>query len=276
MAGRERCRRTREGGAGLYRTNHGLSLLRGPVSTALTLTSLASKRPAGIVGILRFFFIVRRRCACDVSTMTPGAAARRRHTGRDHTVSKGPVLPIDRERWRRLRVLDVRRVRPGSGAVQALTALLPRSQSLLDTEHAVELDVLARLLGVSARDRPLPDAVQLGGALSLQRLGTDSGPGQTGQHECLAGGVDDVPLGVTDLDLAGGAPRAAGAPGTLTNSPVRDRGQGISRPLPPAPMWMPVASNTVRTDMRSRIPSSRNNPRSSRMTKALIVPLSPR
>ena len=69
MAGRERCRRTREGGAGLYRTNHGLSLLRGPVSTVLTLTSLALKRPAGIVGILRFFFGVRRRCACDVSTV---------------------------------------------------------------------------------------------------------------------------------------------------------------------------------------------------------------
>ena len=69
MAGRERWRRTCEGGAGLYRTNHGLSLLRGPVSTVLTLTSLASKRPAGILGILRFFFVVRRRCACDVSTM---------------------------------------------------------------------------------------------------------------------------------------------------------------------------------------------------------------
>ena len=69
MAGRERCRRTREGGAGLYRTNHGLSLLRGLVSTVLTLTSLALKRPAGIVGILRFFFGVRRRCACGVSTV---------------------------------------------------------------------------------------------------------------------------------------------------------------------------------------------------------------
>ena len=45
------------------------SLLRGPVSTALTLTSLASKRPAGIVGILRFLFGVRRRRACDVSTV---------------------------------------------------------------------------------------------------------------------------------------------------------------------------------------------------------------
>ena len=45
------------------------SLLRGPVSTALTLTSLPSKHPAGIIEILRFFLVVRRRCACDVSTM---------------------------------------------------------------------------------------------------------------------------------------------------------------------------------------------------------------
>ena len=78
MAVRERWRRTCEGGVGLYRTNHGLSLLRGPVSTVLTLTSLASKRPAGILGILRFFFVVRRRCACDVSTMdthTPSCLA---------------------------------------------------------------------------------------------------------------------------------------------------------------------------------------------------------
>ena len=45
------------------------SLLRGPVSTALTLPSLPPKRPAGIVGILRFFFGVQRRCTRDVSTM---------------------------------------------------------------------------------------------------------------------------------------------------------------------------------------------------------------
>ena len=54
------------------------SLLRGLVSTVLTLTSLALKRPAGILGILRFFFVVRRRCACDVSTMdthTPSCLA---------------------------------------------------------------------------------------------------------------------------------------------------------------------------------------------------------
>ena len=66
---RERCRRTRDGVAGLCRTNHGLSLLRGPVSTALILTSLASKRPAGIVGILRFLSSVQRRYAFNVSTM---------------------------------------------------------------------------------------------------------------------------------------------------------------------------------------------------------------
>ena len=45
------------------------SLLRGLVSTVLTLTGPASMFPAGIVGMLRFFFVVRRRCACDVSTV---------------------------------------------------------------------------------------------------------------------------------------------------------------------------------------------------------------
>ena len=45
------------------------SLLRGPVSTALTLTGPTSMFPAGIVGILRFFFGVRRRSGVDVSTM---------------------------------------------------------------------------------------------------------------------------------------------------------------------------------------------------------------
>ena len=54
------------------------SLLRGPVSTALTLTSLASKRPAGIVEILRFFFSVPHRYAFNVSTVdthTPSCLA---------------------------------------------------------------------------------------------------------------------------------------------------------------------------------------------------------
>ena len=45
------------------------SLLRGPVSTALTSTSQPPKRPVGIVGILRFLPDARRRCACDISTM---------------------------------------------------------------------------------------------------------------------------------------------------------------------------------------------------------------
>ena len=68
-AGRGRWGRACDGGAGLCRTNHGLSLLRGPVSTALTLTTLPSKHPAGIVGILRFLSGVQRRYAFNVSTM---------------------------------------------------------------------------------------------------------------------------------------------------------------------------------------------------------------
>ena len=52
------------------------SLLRGPVSTVLTLTGPTSMFPAGIVGILRFFFVVRRRCACDVSTMDTDSPSR--------------------------------------------------------------------------------------------------------------------------------------------------------------------------------------------------------
>ena len=45
------------------------SLLRGLVSTVLTLPSLPANHPAEIVGILRFFFGVQRRCGVDVSTM---------------------------------------------------------------------------------------------------------------------------------------------------------------------------------------------------------------
>ena len=54
------------------------SLLRGAVPTALTSTGPTSVRPVEIVGILRFFFGVQRRCACDVSTMdthTPSGQA---------------------------------------------------------------------------------------------------------------------------------------------------------------------------------------------------------
>ena len=66
--GQESVGRTCDGGAGLCRKDPGLALC-GLVSTVLTLTGPASMFPAGIVGILRFFFVVRRRCACDVSTM---------------------------------------------------------------------------------------------------------------------------------------------------------------------------------------------------------------
>ena len=68
-AGRGQWGRTYHGGAGLCRTNHGLSLLRDPVSTALTLAGPTSVRPAGIVGILRFLSGVPRRYAFNVSTM---------------------------------------------------------------------------------------------------------------------------------------------------------------------------------------------------------------
>ena len=73
-----RRRRAGDGGGGPVTETPGYavrtpdSLLRGPVSTVLTLTGPASMFPAGIVGILRFFFGVRRRCACDVSTMDTG------------------------------------------------------------------------------------------------------------------------------------------------------------------------------------------------------------
>ena len=90
---RERCRRTRDGVAGLCRTNHGLSLLRGPVSTALTLTSLASKRPAGIVEILRFLSSVPRRYAFNVSTMdTRSSSQTAPHRSRPHRL-QGPSPP---------------------------------------------------------------------------------------------------------------------------------------------------------------------------------------
>ena len=71
------------------------SLLRGLVSTVLTLTSLASKRPAGIVGILRFFFGVRIRCAFNVSTLDtndlPGLFPSAHRHPQDHQPVSGPV-----------------------------------------------------------------------------------------------------------------------------------------------------------------------------------------
>ena len=84
LQARERCRRTCEKGAGLCGKTHGLSLLRGPVSTAPTLPSLPSKHPEGIVEILRSFFGVQHRCGVDVSTMdthTPSGRAPGTHPG---------------------------------------------------------------------------------------------------------------------------------------------------------------------------------------------------
>ena len=49
------------------------SLLRGPVSTALTLPSLPPKRPAGIVGILRFFTGMQSRFGVNVSAVDTDA-----------------------------------------------------------------------------------------------------------------------------------------------------------------------------------------------------------
>ena len=84
--GPQRRRRSEDGGGGPVAEMPGPavrspdSLLRGPVSTALTSTSLPSKHPAQIVGILRFLPDAQRRCACDVSTMdthTPSCLALR-------------------------------------------------------------------------------------------------------------------------------------------------------------------------------------------------------
>ena len=71
------------------------SLLRGPVSTALTWTGPTSMFPAGIVGILRFFFGVRIRCAFNVSTLDtndlPGLFPSAHRHPQDHQPVSGPV-----------------------------------------------------------------------------------------------------------------------------------------------------------------------------------------
>ena len=70
-----RRRRVGDGGGGPVTETPGYAarptdlLLRGLVSTVLTLTGSASVFSAVIVGILRFFLVVRRRCTCDVSTV---------------------------------------------------------------------------------------------------------------------------------------------------------------------------------------------------------------
>ena len=68
--------RTCGGGAGLCRKNPADSLPRCPVSTALTSTIQPSKHPAGIVGMMRFFFGVQRRCRADVSAVDTDTPSR--------------------------------------------------------------------------------------------------------------------------------------------------------------------------------------------------------
>ena len=70
------------------------SLLRGLVSTALTLPSLPANHPAEIVGILRFFFGVQRRCGVDVSTVdthTPSCLAPKPPRPLDHQPAPGSL-----------------------------------------------------------------------------------------------------------------------------------------------------------------------------------------
>ena len=65
--------------AGLYHQDPGLTPARPGVHSA-DINEPAAKDPVGIVGILRFFFGVQRRCACNVSTMdthTPSCLALR-------------------------------------------------------------------------------------------------------------------------------------------------------------------------------------------------------
>ena len=94
------------------------SLLRGPVSTALTWTGPTSMFPAGIVGILRFFFGVRIRCAFNVSTLdarttSPTAP----HRPRPHRLQglSPPPGPRTLEEAARRRPPCAPRVRDGSG-----------------------------------------------------------------------------------------------------------------------------------------------------------------
>ena len=119
---RERCRRTRDGGAGLYRTNHGLSLLRGPVSTVLTLAGPTSERPAGIVGILRVLSGVPRRYAFNVSTMdthTPSCL-----TSRSTSLPKVPARASVSEVMT-LTCLRSEETAHSDGSIEALAPLPP-------------------------------------------------------------------------------------------------------------------------------------------------------
>ena len=89
------------------------SLPRGSVSTALTLAGPTSVRPAGIVGILRFFFGVRRWCACDVSAVDtsdlPGLFPPRIAASRTTSLPRAPARASLSEARRQHRPLVRRR-----------------------------------------------------------------------------------------------------------------------------------------------------------------------
>ena len=115
---RSRWGRTCDGGAGHCRKPHGLSLLRGPVSTVLTLTGPTSMFPAGIVGILRFFSGVRLRCAFNVSTLDARTSSPTApHRPRPHRLQglSPPPGPRTLEEAARRRPPCAPRVRDGSG-----------------------------------------------------------------------------------------------------------------------------------------------------------------
>ena len=94
------------------------SLLRGPVSTVLTLTGPTSMFPAGIVGILRFFSGVRLRCAFNVSTLDARTSSPTApHRPRPHRLQglSPPPGPRTLEEAARRRPPCAPRVRDGSG-----------------------------------------------------------------------------------------------------------------------------------------------------------------
>ncbi|VTX83405.1 Uncharacterised protein [Actinomyces naeslundii] len=94
------------------------SLLRGLVSTALTLTGPTSMFPAGIIGILRFFFGVRLRRAFNVSTLDARTSSPTApHRPRPHRLQglSPPPGPRTLEEAARRRRPCAPRVRGGSG-----------------------------------------------------------------------------------------------------------------------------------------------------------------
>ena len=99
------------------------SLLRGPVSTALTSTSPASVRPAGIVEILRFLFGVRRRYAFNVSTM-------------DTSDLPGPARPLPFDLALASRTISPPKAPARASASEVMTPICLRSQETAHQETA--------------------------------------------------------------------------------------------------------------------------------------------